>query len=79
MKAITRKRPAEGGFGPSTTITNPLVKQPQSAEFVPPKVIKTVRKRYVDDVLPETANRVFRKSTFEYGLIIIICPYSKIL
>ncbi|CAK8672356.1 unnamed protein product [Clavelina lepadiformis] len=27
VEAITRKRPAEGGCGPSTTITNPVVKQ----------------------------------------------------
>ena len=40
----------------------------QSAEIVAPKVAKTIRKRYVDDVLPESTNRVLKKSIFEYGL-----------
>ena len=48
---------------------NALPALAQSAEIVPPKGAKTVRKRYVGDVLPESANRVLRKSIFEYGLI----------
>ena len=51
----------------------------QSAEIIAPKVAKTIRKRYVGDVLPESTNRVLKKSIFEYGLIIIISPYSKML
>ena len=41
--------------------------------------VKSIRKRNVGDVLPEKTNCVFKKSIFEYGLIIIISPYSKIL
>ena len=58
---------------------NTLPGLPQSAEIIAPKVAKTIRKRYVGDVLPESTNRVLKKSIFEHGLIIRISPYSKIM
>ena len=63
---------------PSQLSNNALPGLPQSAEIVAPEVAKTIRKRYVGDVLPETTKRVLKKSIFEYGLIIIISPYSKL-
>ena len=75
MQAITRKCPAESFVAPVPQLpiqlsNNALPALQQSAEFVAPKVIKTVRKRYVGDVLPESASRMLRKSMFEYGLIV---------
>ena len=72
VQAITRKRPAELVVAPVSRLpiqlsNNVLPALLQSAEFVTPKVIKTGRKRYVGDVLPESANRVLGKSIFEYG------------